>query len=189
MCVAEVVGCDLVVAKGYELGGCKCIEGAALLLLFDVVFNAVLVFVIVSGGIVTCCGVVVVLAVGAGVVRVGTVFIVFEEFDVHLVWKQVVIVVGFDDVVVSYVYNIGMLVFGLYCVLRSLFEAAEWLLDGEIGVVKLGFVELFVERYVFLLLSVGFIGVVEVMLFYVGQSVGAVTAIWLVVEIVVDLIV
>jgi NAD(P)H-dependent flavin oxidoreductase YrpB (nitropropane dioxygenase family) len=185
---AEAAGCDLVVAKGYESGGRKRIEGAALLPLLDSVLDAVSIPVIASGGIATRRGVAAVLAAGAGAARVGTAFIASEESDAHPLWKQAVIDAGPDDAVVSYAYNAGMPVPGPHRVLRRSLEAAERLQDGEIGVVKLGPAELPVERYAPSPPSAGSTGAVEAMPFYAGQSAGAVTAIRPAAEIVAGLL-
>jgi nitronate monooxygenase len=61
---AEAAGCDVVIAKGWESGGRKRIEGPALLPLLDAVLDAVGVLVIAAGGIATARGVAAVLPPG-----------------------------------------------------------------------------------------------------------------------------
>ena len=50
---AEAAGCDLVIAKAWESGGRKRIEGPTLLPLLDAVLDAVSIPVIAAGGIAT----------------------------------------------------------------------------------------------------------------------------------------
>jgi nitronate monooxygenase len=184
---AEAAGCDLVVAKGWESGGRKRVEGPALLPLLDAVLNAVSIPVIAAGGIATPRGVAAVLAAGAGAARTGTAFIASEESEAHPAWKQAVLAAGAGDAVVSYAYNTGMPVPGPHRVLRSSLEAAEALEDGEIGVVRLGAAELPVERFAPSPPSAGSTGAVEAMPFYAGQSAGAVRSIRPAAEIVAEL--
>ena len=80
---AEAAGCDVVIAKGWESGGRKRIEGPALLPLLDAVLAAVAVPVVAAGGIATARGVAAALAAGADGVRVGTRFIAAAESDAH----------------------------------------------------------------------------------------------------------
>jgi nitronate monooxygenase len=185
---AEAAGCDLVVAKGWESGGRKRVEGPALLPLLDAVMNAVPLPVIAAGGIATARGVAAVLAAGAGAARVGTAFIVAAESDAHPAWKRAVIEAGAGDAIVSYAFNAGMPVPGPHRVLRSSLEAAERLGDGEIGVVRLGEAEIPVERFAPTPPAGGSTGAVEAMALYAGQSAGAVTAIRPAAEIVAELI-
>ena len=58
---AEAAGCDLVVAKAWESGGRKRVEGPALLPLLDAVLDAVALPVVAAGGIATARGVAAVL--------------------------------------------------------------------------------------------------------------------------------
>ena len=83
---AEAAGCDVVIAKGWESGGRKRIEGPALLPLLDAVLDAVALPVDRGRrdrdrargrrG----------LAAGADGVRVGTRFIAAEESEAHPAW-------------------------------------------------------------------------------------------------------
>ena len=80
---AEAAGCDLVVAKAWESGGRKRVEGPTLLPLLDGVLDAVSIPVVAAGGIATARGVAAALAAGAAGVRVGTRFIASAESDAH----------------------------------------------------------------------------------------------------------
>jgi len=105
---AEAAGCEVVIAKGWESGGRKRIEGPALLPLLEAVLGAVSVPVIAAGGIATARGVAAALAGGAGAVRVGTRFIVAEESDAHPEWKRAIVAARAEDAVVSTAFNAGM---------------------------------------------------------------------------------
>ena len=63
---AEAAGCEFVVAKGWESGGRKRMEGPTLLPLLDEVRGAVVVPVVAAGGIASARGVAAVFAAGAG---------------------------------------------------------------------------------------------------------------------------
>ena len=91
---AEAAGCDLVIAKAWESGGRKRIEGPTLLPLLDAVLSAVSLPVIAAGGIATGRGVAAALAAGADGVRVGTRFIAAAESDAHPAWIDAVIRAG-----------------------------------------------------------------------------------------------
>src|SRR5215470_6704652 len=67
---AQDAGCDLVIAKAWESGGRKRIEGPTLLPLLDGVLDAVTIPVIAAGGIASARGVRAALAAGADGVRV-----------------------------------------------------------------------------------------------------------------------
>ena len=127
---AEAAGCDVVIAKAWESGGRKGVEGPTLLPLLDAVLDAVSLPVIAAGGIATRRGVAAALAAGAGGVRVGTRFIAAAESDAHPAWVQAVIDAGATDAVVSSAFNVGMPQPGPHRVLRSSIEAAERLTSG-----------------------------------------------------------
>ena len=88
---AEAAGCDVVIAKAWESGGRKRIEGPTLLPLLDAVLDAVAVPVVAAGGIATARGVAAALAAGADGARVGTRFIAAAESDAHPAWVEAVI--------------------------------------------------------------------------------------------------
>jgi NAD(P)H-dependent flavin oxidoreductase YrpB (nitropropane dioxygenase family) len=172
---AEAAGCEVVIAKGWESGGRKRIEGPALLPLLEAVLGAVSVPVIAAGGIATARGVAAALAGGAAAVRVGTRFIVAEESDAHPDWKRAVIAARAEDAVVSTAFNAGMPVPGPHRVLRRSIAAAEALADEQAGVVRLAGAEIPVARFAPMPPTAGSTGAIEAMPFYAGQSAGAVT--------------
>jgi nitronate monooxygenase len=174
---AEAAGCDLVIAKGWESGGRKRIEGAALLPLLESVLHAVSVPVIAAGGIATARDVGVALAAGADGVRVGTRFIASEESDAHPAWVHAVIDADADDAVVSTAFNTGMPQPGPHRVLRSSIEAAEAHTDDQVGIVRLAGAEIPAPRFGPQPPTRWSTGTVAAMPFYAGQSAGAVTAI------------
>ena len=173
---AEAVGCEVVIAKGWESGGRKRIEGPALLPLLEAVLGAVSVPVIAAGGIATARGVAAALAGGAGAVRVGTRFIVAEESDAHPEWKRAIVAARAEDAVVSNAFNAGMPVPGPHRVLQRSIAAAEALADEQAGVVRLAGAEIPVARFAPMPPTAGSTGAIEAMPFYAGQSAGAVTA-------------
>jgi NAD(P)H-dependent flavin oxidoreductase YrpB (nitropropane dioxygenase family) len=83
---AEAAGCDVVIAKGWESGGRKRIEGPTLLPLLDAVLDTVAVPVVAAGGIATARGVAAAFAAGAEGARVGTRFIAAAESEAHPEW-------------------------------------------------------------------------------------------------------
>jgi len=185
---AEAAGCQVVVAKAWESGGRKRIEGPTLLALLDGVLDAVSVPVIAAGGIATARGVAAALAAGAEGVRVGTRFIAAAESDAHPAWVQAVIGASAEDAVVSDAYNVGMPEPGPHRVLRSSIEAAGRLAEGEdVGVIRLAGAEIPVVRFAASPPTRDSTGAIEAMPFYAGQSAGAVRAIQPAAEIVAEL--
>ncbi len=180
---AEAAGCDVVIAKGWESGGRKRIEGPALLPLLEETLNAVSIPVIAAGGIATARGVAAMLAAGAAGVRVGTRFIASEESDAHPKWIRAVIEASAGDAVVSEAFNVGMPVPGPHRVLRSSIDAAAAVTDefaGEINGIQLPpFAPSPPPHFA--------TGTIEAMPFYAGQSAGAVTEVKPAAEIVAEL--
>src|SRR3954447_749599 len=131
---AEAAGCDVVIAKAWESGGRKRIEGPTLLALLDGVLDAVTVPVLAAGGIATARGVAAVLAAGAAGARVGTRFIAAQESDAHPDWIQAVLDAAAEDAVVSTAFNAGLPELGPHRVLRGSIEAAEALAHTHAGV-------------------------------------------------------
>jgi NAD(P)H-dependent flavin oxidoreductase YrpB (nitropropane dioxygenase family) len=175
---AEAAGCDLVIAKGWESGGRKRIEGAALLPLLEGVLGSTSIPVIAAGGIATSRGVAAAFAAGADGVRAGTCFIASEESDAHPVWIQAVIDASAEDAIVSTAYNAGMPQPGPHRVLRSSIEAAEALPENDqVGIVRMAGAEIPVGRFGPQPPTRESTGSVEAMPFYAGQSAGAVTAV------------
>jgi nitronate monooxygenase len=171
---AEAAGCDVVIAKGWESGGRKRIEGAALMPLLEGVLSAVSVPVIAAGGIATARGVAAALAAGAEGVRVGTRFIAAEESDAHPTWVQAVIDARAEDSVVSEAFNTGMPQPGPHRVLRSSIEAAIALTDEHVGTLRYAGAEIELPRFAPQPPTRDSVGTIEAMPFYAGQSAGAV---------------
>jgi nitronate monooxygenase len=174
---AEAAGCDLVIAKAWESGGRKRMEGPTLLPLLDAVLDAVSVPVIAAGGIATARGVAAALAAGADGVRVGTRFIAAAESDAHPAWVRAVIDAGAEDALVSSLFNVGLPEPGPHRVLRSSIAAAEALADDHAGVLRLAGAEIPVPRFGAQPPTRDSTGAIEAMPFYAGQSAGAVHAI------------
>jgi nitronate monooxygenase len=171
---AEAAGCDLVVAKAWESGGRKRVEGPALLPLLDAVLDTVSVPVIAAGGIATARGVAAALAAGADGVRVGTRFIAAAESDAHPAWIEALMAAEATDAVVTMKFNVGLPPTGPSRVLRSSIEAARMLRHEQAGVVRIGGAEIPVPRFGAQPPTRDSTGTIEAMAFYAGQSTGAV---------------
>ena len=174
---AEAAGCDVVIAKAWESGGRKRIEGPTLLALLDGVLDAVTVPVVAAGGIATARGVAAALAAGADGARVGTRFIAAAESDAHPAWVDAVIAARAEDAVVSSLFNAGLPEPGPHRVLRSSIDAAEALADAQAGVVRLAGAEIPVARFSPQPPTRDSTGAIAAMPFYAGQSAGAVRAV------------
>jgi NAD(P)H-dependent flavin oxidoreductase YrpB (nitropropane dioxygenase family) len=184
---AEAAGCDLIIAKGYESGGRKRIEGPALLPLLDDVLAVVSVPVVAAGGIATARGVAAAFAAGAEGARAGTRFIAASESEAHPEWVQAVLDARAADAVVSHAFNAGMAEPGPHRVLRSSVDAAEALSGDEAGVLRMAGAEIPVARFGPQPPTRDSTGAIRAMPFYAGQSAGAVHAIQPAAEIVADL--
>src|SRR4051794_18598562 len=184
---AAAAGCDVVIAKAWESGGRKRIEGPTLLPLLDAVLDGVSVPVIAAGGIATHRGVAAALAAGADGVRVGTRFIAAAESDAHPGWIAAVIAATAEESVVSTAFNVGLPVPGPHRVLRGSLEAAEALAGEQAGVVRLAGAEIPVPRFGAQPPTRESTGAIDAMPFYAGQSAGAVAAIQPAAELVTEL--
>jgi NAD(P)H-dependent flavin oxidoreductase YrpB (nitropropane dioxygenase family) len=136
-----------VIAKAWESGGRKRVEGPTLMALLDAVLDAVPVPVIAAGGIATARGVAAALAAGADGVPVGTRFIAATESEAHPAWVRAVLDASAEEAVVSEAFNVGLPEPGPHRVLRSSIEAAEALTTDEAGVVRLAGAEIPVPRF------------------------------------------
>jgi NAD(P)H-dependent flavin oxidoreductase YrpB (nitropropane dioxygenase family) len=184
---AEAAGCDVVIAKAWESGGRKRIEGPTLLALLDGVLDAVTIPVVAAGGIATARGVAAALAAGADGARVGTRFIAAAESDAHPAWVNAVLAARAEEAVVSTLFNEGLPEPGPHRVLRGSIEAAEALAEGQAGVVRLAGAEIPVPRFGAQPPTRDSTGAITAMPFYAGQSVGAVRAVQPAAEIVAEL--
>jgi nitronate monooxygenase len=174
---AEAAGCDVVIAKGWESGGRKRLEGPTLLPLLDAVLDGVSVPVVAAGGIATARGVAAVLAAGAAGARIGTRFIAAAESDAHPAWVQAVIDARAEEAVVSMAFNAGSPEPTPHRVLRSSIEAAEALDEEQGGMVRLAGAEIPVPRFGSMPPTRESTGAIAAMPFYAGQSAGQVRSI------------
>jgi NAD(P)H-dependent flavin oxidoreductase YrpB (nitropropane dioxygenase family) len=185
---AEAAGCDVVVAKAWESGGRKRVEGPTLLPLLDGVLEAVSVPVIAAGGIATARGVAAALAAGASGVRVGTRFIAAAESDAHPDWVAAVLDARAEDAVLSEAFNAGLVPPGPHRVLRSALDAAEALPeDRPAALLRMAGAEIPVPRFGPQPPTRESTGTIAAMALYAGQSAGAVLAVQPAAEIVEEL--
>lgn len=184
---AEAAGCDVVVAKAWESGGRKRVEGPTLLPLLDGVLDAVSLPVVAAGGIATARGVTAALAAGAAGVRVGTRFIASAESDAHPEWIAAVLAAAPQDAVVSEAYNEGLTPPGPHRVLRSAIDAAAALPEGDVAVLRMAGAEIPVPRFGPQPPTRDTTGAIAAMALYAGQSAGAVREVRPAAEIVAEL--
>ncbi len=185
---AEAAGCDLVVAKAWESGGRKRVEGPTLLPLLDAVLGAVTLPVVAAGGIATPRGVAAALAAGAGAVRVGTRFIASTESDAHPDWVAAVSDAGATDADVSDAFNTGLVPPGPHRVLRSALEAAAAQPEGQVATLRMAGAEIPVPRFGPQPPTRDSTGAIGAMALYAGQSAGAVREVMAAAEIVAELV-
>jgi len=88
---AEAVGCDAVVAEGFEAGGHNGADEITTFCLVPQVVDAVKIPVIAAGGIADGRGMAAALALGAAGVQVGTRFAATLESSAHEHYKQAVV--------------------------------------------------------------------------------------------------
>jgi NAD(P)H-dependent flavin oxidoreductase YrpB (nitropropane dioxygenase family) len=185
---AEAAGCDVVIAKAWESGGRKRLEGATLLPLLDGVLDAVSIPVVAAGGIATARGVAAALAAGAAGVRVGTRFIASAESDAHPDWIAAVLEASATDAVVSDAYNVGLVPPGPHRVLQSALDAAAALPEERpAATLRVAGAEVPVPRFGPQPPTRDTTGEIAAMALYAGQSAGAVRATLPAAEIVAEL--
>jgi enoyl-[acyl-carrier protein] reductase II len=97
----ESVGCDAVVAEGFEAGGHNGFEETTTLCLVPQVVDAVSIPVIAAGGIADGRQMAAVLALGAEAVQIGTRFVATVESSGHDVFKKQVVDAGDGDTVLT----------------------------------------------------------------------------------------
>ncbi len=88
---AEEVGCDAVVAEGFEAGGHNSIDEITTLCLVPQVVDAVKIPVIAAGGIADGRQMLACLSLGAQAVQIGTRFASTVESSAHPLYKQAVV--------------------------------------------------------------------------------------------------
>ncbi len=90
----EAVGCDAVVAEGFEAGGHNGYEETTTLCLVPQVAEAVRIPVIAAGGIATGAQMLAAMALGAEGVQIGTLFAATSESSAHDTFKQLIVDAG-----------------------------------------------------------------------------------------------
>lgn len=98
---AEEVGCDAVVAEGFEAGGHNGIDEITTLCLIPQVVDAVSIPVIAAGGIADGRQVLAALALGAEAVQIGTRFAATVEASAHPRFKEAIVQAGDTDTVLT----------------------------------------------------------------------------------------
>jgi enoyl-[acyl-carrier protein] reductase II len=88
---AEGVGCDAVVAEGFEAGGHNGIDEITTLCLIPQAADAVAIPVIAAGGIADGRGMLAAFALGASGVQIGTLFAATAESSAHQVFKDLIV--------------------------------------------------------------------------------------------------
>ena len=98
---AESVGCDAVVAEGFEAGGHNGREETTSFVLIPAVKEKVSIPVIAAGGIATGRQMLAAMILGASAVQIGSRFIASEEASCHINFKNAVIAAGEGDTELS----------------------------------------------------------------------------------------
>lgn len=88
---AEAVGCDAVVAEGFEAGGHNGREETTTMVLIPAVCKAVTIPVIAAGGIGTGQQMLAAMALGADGVQVGSRFVCTPEASSHMSFKEAIV--------------------------------------------------------------------------------------------------
>ena len=99
---AQEVGCDSVVAEGFEAGGHNGLDEITTLSLIPQVVDAVNIPVIAAGGIADGRGMLAAFALGAEAVQVGTRFAATVESSAHEIYKQKIVDAKDGDTVLTY---------------------------------------------------------------------------------------
>ncbi|MBE0645144.1 MAG: nitronate monooxygenase [Bacteroidetes bacterium] len=97
----QSVGCDAVVAEGFEAGGHNGFEETTTMALIPQVVDAVEIPVIAAGGIADGRQMLAAFALGAEGVQVGTRFAATEESSAHSLFKQKIVESGDGDTVLT----------------------------------------------------------------------------------------
>jgi enoyl-[acyl-carrier protein] reductase II len=99
---AQEVGCDAVVAEGFEAGGHNGLDEITTLSLIPQVVDAVSIPVIAAGGIADGRTMLAAFALGAEAVQVGTRFAATVESSAHDLYKQKIVEAKDGDTVLTY---------------------------------------------------------------------------------------
>ena len=97
----EEVGCDAVVAEGFEAGGHNGADEITTFCLIPQVVDAVSLPVIAAGGIANGRGILAALALGAEGVQIGTRFAATNESSAHPVFKDLIVSAGENATVLT----------------------------------------------------------------------------------------
>jgi len=98
---AEEVGCDAIVAEGFEAGGHNGVDEITTLALVPQVVDAVKIPVIAAGGIADGRGMLAAYALGAEGVQVGTRFAATIESSAHEQYKQAIVNAKDSDTILT----------------------------------------------------------------------------------------
>lgn len=99
---AEEVGCDAIVAEGFEAGGHNGLDEIATIALVPQVVDVVKIPVIAAGGIADGRGMLAAFALGAEGVQIGTRFAATIESSAHEFYKQKIVDAKDGDTVLTY---------------------------------------------------------------------------------------
>jgi enoyl-[acyl-carrier protein] reductase II len=99
---AQEVGCDAVVAEGFEAGGHNGLDEITTLALVPQIVDAIRIPVIAAGGIADGRGMLAACALGAEGVQIGTRFAATVESSAHEHYKQKIVDAKDGDTVVTY---------------------------------------------------------------------------------------
>ncbi len=97
----EDVGCDAVVAEGFEAGGHNGREETTTLCLIPAVRDAIKIPLIAAGGIGTGRAMYAMMALGAEGVQMGSRFVCSPEASSHMAFKEAVVNAGEGDTIVT----------------------------------------------------------------------------------------
>ena len=99
---AEEVGCDAIVAEGFEAGGHNGLDEITTLALIPQVVDAVKIPVAAAGGIADGRGMLAAFALGAEGVQIGTRFAATVESSAHEIYKQKIVDAHDSDTIITY---------------------------------------------------------------------------------------
>jgi nitronate monooxygenase len=182
------VGCDIIVAQGFEAGGHVRGTVSLLDLLCEVLEAVPGVPVLAAGGIGSGRAMAAALATGADGVRVGTRFAASEEAGVHPTYTDALISASAEDSIYTRTFHVGWPE-APHRVLRCAIEGAEALQGDTVGkVLNIDGTQPDVLRFAATVADRTATGHVGAMALYAGQSVGAVTRVMPAREIVRELV-
>ncbi len=172
---AVAAGCDLIVAQGIEAGG--HVRGQiGLLALLSEVLDTVDVPVLAAGGIGTGRAMAAALAAGADGVRVGTRFVAAEEAEAHPTYVNALIEARPQDTVYTEAFRVGWPINAPHRLLRSCLQNAE-AFQGEVvgeGMDYYTGQRYSIGRFETDAVHKGYMGAIEAMSLWAGESVGGV---------------